>query len=57
VTLRIAAFIMIALLLLGLLAVRPHTLAVLPSFLVDLLIGIIIIWPIVALQTWRSNKP
>ncbi len=55
-TLRIAAFIMIPLLLLGLLAVRPHALAVLPSFLVDLLIGIIIILPIIALQTWRSNK-
>jgi len=27
-----------------------------PSLLVDLLIGIIIILPIVALQTWRSRK-
>ena len=55
-TLRIAAFIFIPIILLGVLLIRPHSLFVLPSLLVDLLIGIIIILPIVALQTWRSRK-
>jgi hypothetical protein len=55
-TLRIAAFILIPMILLGLLLMRPHVLFMLPSWLVDLLIGIIIILPIVALQTWRSRK-
>jgi hypothetical protein len=55
-TLRIAAFILIPMILLGLLLIRPHALLMLPSWLVDLLIGIIIILPIVALQTWRSRK-
>jgi len=55
-TLRIAAFIFIPMLLLGVLLLRPHALFIMPSLLVDLLIGIIIILPIVALQTWRSRK-
>ena len=54
-TLRIAVFI-IPMILLGVLLTRPHALFVLPSLLVDLLIGIIIILPIVALQAWRSRK-
>jgi hypothetical protein len=55
-TLRIAVFIIIPMILLGVLLIRPHALFILPSLLVDLLIGIIIILPIVALQTWRSRK-
>ena len=55
-TRRIAVFIIIPLILLGVLLIRPHALFILPSLLVDLLIGIIIILPIVALQTWRSRK-
>jgi len=55
-TLRIAVFIIIPVILLGVLLIRPHALLILPSLLVDLLIGIIIILPIVALQTWRSRK-
>jgi hypothetical protein len=55
-TLRIAAFILIPMILLGVLLILPHALFILPSLLVDLLIGIIIILPIVALPTWRSRK-
>jgi hypothetical protein len=55
-TLPIAAFILIPMMLLGVLLIRPHALFMMPSLLVDLLIGIIIIPPIVALQTWRSRK-
>ena len=55
-TLRIATFIFIPMMLLGVLLLRPHALFIMPSLLVDLLIGIIIILPIVALQTWRSRK-
>jgi hypothetical protein len=55
-TLRIAVFITIPMILLGVVLIRPHALFVLPSLLVDLLIGIIFILPIVALQTWRSRK-
>ena len=55
-TLRIAAFILIPMMLPGVLLIRPHALSVLPSLLVDLLIGVVIILPIVALQTWRSRK-
>jgi hypothetical protein len=55
-TLRIAAFILIPIMLLGVLLIRPHALFMMPSPLVDFLIGIIIILPIVALQTWRSRK-
>ena len=55
-TLRIGAFILIPAMLLGVLLIRPHALFVLPNLLVDLLIGIIIILPIVALQTWRSRN-
>jgi Sec-independent protein secretion pathway component TatC len=42
--------------LLGVLLLRPHALFTLPNVLVDLLIGIVIILPIIALQTWRSRK-
>jgi hypothetical protein len=55
-TLRIAAFILLPMMLLGVLLLRPHALFTMPSVLVDLLIGMIIILPIVALQTWRSRK-
>ena len=55
-TLRIAAFILLPMMLLGVLLLRPHALFTMPSVLVDLLIGIVIILPIVALQTWRSRK-
>ena len=55
-TLRIAASIFIPMILFGVLLIRPRALFILPSLLVDLLIGIIIILPIVALQTWRSRK-
>ena len=55
-TLRIAAFILLPMMLLGVLLLRPHALFTMPGVLVDLLIGIIIILPIVALQTWRSRK-
>ena len=55
-TLRIAASIFIRMILFGVLLIRPRALFILPSLLVDLLIGIIIILPIVALQTWRSRK-
>jgi hypothetical protein len=55
-TLRIAAFIFLPMMLLGVLLLRPHALFTMPSVLVDLLIGMIIILPIVALQTWRSRK-
>ena len=55
-TLRIAACILIPMMLLGVLLMRPHALFMLPSLLVDFLIGIIIILPIVALRTWRSRK-
>jgi hypothetical protein len=55
-TLRIAAFILLPMMLLGVLLLRPHALFTLPSVLVDLLIGIVIILPIIALQTWRSRK-
>jgi hypothetical protein len=55
-TLRIAAFILIPMMLLGVLLIRPHALFMLPSLVVDLLICIIIILPIVALQIWRSRK-
>ena len=55
-TLRIAVFIFIPMMLLGALLIRPRALFMLPSLVVDLLIGIIIILPIVALQTWRSRK-
>jgi hypothetical protein len=55
-TLRITALILIPMLFLGVLLIRPHALFVLPSLLVDLLIGIVIILPIRALQTWRSRK-
>jgi hypothetical protein len=55
-TLRIAAFILLPMMLLGILLLRPHTLFTMPGVLVDLLIGMIIILPIVALQTWRSRK-
>jgi hypothetical protein len=55
-TVRIAALILIPMLLLGALLIRPDALSILPSLLVDLLIGIIIILPIVALQTWRSAR-
>jgi hypothetical protein len=55
-TLRIAAFILLPMMLLVVLLLRPHALFTMPSVLVDLLIGIVIILPIVALQTWRSRK-
>jgi hypothetical protein len=55
-TLRIAAFILLPMMVLGVLLLRPHTLFTMPGVLVDLLIGMIIILPIVALQTWRSRK-
>jgi zinc-ribbon domain len=55
-TLRIAAFILIPMMLLGVLLIRPHALLMMPSLLVDLMIGIIIILPILALKTWRSRK-
>jgi hypothetical protein len=55
-TLRIAAFILIPIMLLGVLLIRPHALFVLPSLLVDLLIGIVITLPIVALRIWWSRK-
>jgi hypothetical protein len=55
-TLRIVVFTIFPMFLLGVLLIRPHALFVLPSLLVDLLIGIVIILPIVALQTWRSRK-
>jgi hypothetical protein len=55
-TLRIAVFFLIPMMLLGVLLIRPHALFILPSLLVDLLIGIIIILPIIALQTWRSRN-
>jgi hypothetical protein len=55
-TLRIAGFILLAMMLLGVLLLRPHALFTMPSGLVDLLIGMIIILPIGALQTWRSRK-
>ena len=55
-TLRTVVFTVFPMILLGMLLIRPHALFVLPSLLVDLLIGIIIILPIVALQTWRSHK-
>jgi hypothetical protein len=55
-TLRIAAFIVLPMMLLGVLLLRPHALFTMPSVLVDLLIGIVIILPIVALQARRSRK-
>jgi hypothetical protein len=55
-TLRIAALIVIPLTVLVVLLLRPHVLFALPSVVVDFLIGIVIILPIVALQTWRSRK-
>jgi len=54
-TLRIVVFTIPPMIVLGVLLI-PHALFVLPSLLVDLLIGIIIILPIVALQTWWSRK-
>ena len=39
-TLRIAAFILLPMMLLGVLLLRPHALFTMPSVLVDLLIGI-----------------
>jgi hypothetical protein len=41
-TLRIAAFILLPMILLGVLLLRPHALFTMPSVLVDLLIGMII---------------
>jgi len=55
-TLRIAALIVIPLTVLVVLLLRPYVLFALPSVVVDLLIGIVIILPIVALQTCRSRK-
>jgi hypothetical protein len=55
-TLRIAALIVIPLTVLVVLLLRPRVLFALPSVVVDFLIGIVIILPIVALQTWRSRK-
>jgi hypothetical protein len=55
-TLRIAVLILIPVTVLGLLLIRPHVLVALPSAVVDLLIGVVIILPIVALQNWRSRK-
>jgi hypothetical protein len=55
-TLRIAAFILLPMMLLGVLLLRPHAMFTMPGVLVDLLIGMIIIPPIVALQIWRSRK-
>jgi hypothetical protein len=55
-TLRIAAFIFLPMMLLGVLLLRPHALFTMPSVLVDLLIGMIIILPIIALPTWRSRR-
>jgi hypothetical protein len=55
-TLRIVMFTIFPMIVLGVLLIRPHAFFVLPSLLVDLLIGIIIILPIVALQTWWSRK-
>jgi hypothetical protein len=55
-TLRIAAFILLPMMLLGVLLLRPHAQFTRPTVLMDLLTGMIIILPIVALQTWRSRK-
>ena len=53
---RIAGLVLIPAILAGLVLVYPHAVFRLPSLVVDLLIGLIIILPIVALQTWRSRK-
>jgi hypothetical protein len=55
-TLRIAALVVIPLIVLVVLLLLPDALFVLPSFIVDFLIGIVIILPIAALQTWQSRK-
>ena len=55
-TLRIAALLVIPVPVLVVLLLRPHALFVLPTVVADFLIAIVIILPIVALQTWRSRK-
>ena len=55
-TFRLIGLVLIPAILAGLVLVYPHAVFRLPSLVVDLLIGLIIILPIVALQIWRSRK-
>ena len=53
---RALACLVIPLVLLGGMVARPSALMTLPSLVVDLAIGIIIILPIVAIRMWRSPR-
>jgi len=56
VTLRLLACTIIPLVLLGLMLTRPAVLMALPSLVLDLVIGVVIILPIVAIKVWKSRK-
>ena len=54
--LRLVGLMLIPATLLGFVLVYPNAVFTLPSLVVDLLIGLIIILPLAALQSWRSRK-
>ena len=54
--LRLLACTIIPLVLLGLVLTRPAVLMALPSLVLDLVIGVVIILPIVAIKVWKSRK-
>lgn len=56
VSLQVLACVVIPVIVLGLIVTRPTALMTLPSVVVDLAIGVVIILPIVAIQRWRSRK-
>ncbi len=56
VSLQVLACVVIPLVVLGLIVTRPAALMTLPSVVVDLAIGVVIILPIVGIQRWRSRK-
>jgi len=56
VTVRLVACAIIALTLLGFMLTRPSALLRLPSPVVDLIIGLLVVLPVVAIRAWKSRK-
>ena len=56
VTVRLVACAIIALTLLGFMLTRPSALLRLPSPVVDLIIGLLVVSPVVAIRAWKSRK-
>ena len=55
-TVRLVACAIVALTLLGLIVTRPSALLRLPSLLVDLIIGLLVVLPLVAIRAWKSRR-